>query len=101
MLHWSQSTPTSAVWNLSGIALAEITGIVAKLVPPRLPGGASGPSMLPVARTRCQSNRTRRVNPPSLTLLMCEVVGHELTNQRCGVRAAGRQRNAHEHGGDG
>jgi hypothetical protein len=25
ILHWSQSTPTSAVWNLSGIAFSEIT----------------------------------------------------------------------------
>jgi hypothetical protein len=33
MLHCSQSTPTSAVWNLNGIALAEITGIIIERVP--------------------------------------------------------------------
>jgi hypothetical protein len=32
-LHWSQSTPTSAVWNLSGIAFSLITGEVAQRVP--------------------------------------------------------------------
>src|SRR3990170_2868391 len=36
MLHCNQSTPTSAVWNLSGMAFAEITGIVAERVSPRV-----------------------------------------------------------------